>query len=322
MPRADWIVNDGAENSSYLDSICEESMPSEFSSPDEANVHLEVISAELYNFTDELWTHTYQSLAERRDLESLSLDQQNCLVQAASRSVEVTFDLTERIEKCPFGSKSGRDLSSMDADRFHDQCEYFSGLCEQYLNLHVAKSPFRRTFISSQTRGSVQLETPPGFSLGSGIVTCLVIIVERCRDSVIRRRCINVLQKINLRGIFDTDNLVAYLQAIVGHEEGLARQINLDLGPDLRASDIPAAASFLEVVMSPSFDASDFEFYKKEHVGLVYVTRGHGLHNKELQLGEKKIRMLLRRGVTSNGLTLETAGRSREYAVPDCHPSE
>jgi hypothetical protein len=94
------------------------------------------------------------------------------------------------------------------------------------------------------------------------MITCLVIIVERCRDSLIRRRCINVLQRINLRGIFDTDYLVAYLQTIVEHEEGLARLVSHHLGPDLRASDIPEAARVLEVVISPSYHASNFEFHK------------------------------------------------------------
>jgi hypothetical protein len=145
--------------------------------------------------------------------------------------------------------------------------------------------------MTSRTKGSVQLDTPPAFSLGTGLVTCLVIIVERSRDSLIRRRCINVLQRINLRGIFDTDYLVAYSQAIVEHEEGLARLVSHDLGPEFRASDIPKAARLQEVVMSPSYHASNFEFYKRERVGMVYVTGCHGIDGNGLQLGEKKIQM-------------------------------
>jgi hypothetical protein len=145
--------------------------------------------------------------------------------------------------------------------------------------------------MTSRTKGSVQLDTPPAFSLGTGLVTCLVIIVERSRDSLIRRRCINILQRINLRGIFDTDYLVAYSQAIVEHEEGLARLVSHDLGPEFRASDIPKAARLQEVVMSPSYHASNFEFYKRERVGMVYVTGCHGIDGNGLQLGEKKIQM-------------------------------
>jgi hypothetical protein len=311
--------------SSCLYPICDDPVPSKFSNPDEASTYLEIISAELFDFFDDLWMHSYQVLAKQEDLENLSLDQQNCLVRAASRTVEVGDDLEEGIEKCreslhswnaafsgtqqteknimshistqifyfciSIWVETWRDSSSMDVDRFGSQFELFSSLCEQYLHLHVAKTPTRSTFMTSRNKGSVQLETPPAFSLGSGMVTCLVIIVERCRDSLIRRRCINLLQRINLRGIFDTDYLVAYLQAIVEHEEGLARLDDRCLGLYLRASDIPEAARFLEVVMSPSYHASNFDFYKRERVGIVYVTGGHGIDGTGLRLGEKEIQM-------------------------------
>jgi hypothetical protein len=311
--------------SSCLYPICDNPMPLKFSNPDEASTYLEIISAECFDFFDDLWMHSYQVLAEQENLENLSLDQQNCLVRTASRTVEVGNDLTEGIEKCRESLHSWnaafsgtqqteknimshistqifyfcisvwvetwRDSSSMDVDRFGSQFEVFSSLCEQYLRLHVAKTPTRSTFMTSRTNGSVRLDTPPAFSLGSGMVTCLVIIVERCRDSLIRRRCINVLQRINLRGIFDIDYLVAYLQAIVEHEAGLTRLISHHLSPDLRVSDIPEAARFLEVVMSPSYHASNFEFYKQEHVGMVYVTGGHGIDGNGLRLGEKEIQM-------------------------------
>jgi hypothetical protein len=157
-----------------------------------------------------------------------------------------------------------------------------------------------QVFVRQQEKSSVQLDAPPAFSLGSGMITCLVIIVERCRDSLIRRRCINVLQTINLRGIFDTDYLVAYLQAIVEHEEGLARVVNHHLGPDLRASDIPEAARVLEVVMSPSYHASNFEFYKRERVGIVYATGGHDIDGNGLRLRQKGIQMFSGGGIVSH----------------------
>ena len=182
----------------------------------------------------------------------------------------------------------------MDVDRFESQFAYFTDLCEQYLNLHLAKTPFRSTFTASQAKVPAQMNTPPAFSLGSGVVTCLVTIVESCRNSVIRRRCIGILQKINLRGIFNTDYLVAYLQAIVESEEKMARDCSLDvdLGSELQMSDIPEEARFLEVVMSQSYHASNLDFYKTKYVGMVFVTGGHSSESKGLQIGEKKIRVL------------------------------
>ncbi|KAI4746912.1 hypothetical protein E4T50_02761 [Aureobasidium sp. EXF-12298] len=312
----------------YLYPICEEPMPSSFSNPDEASSYLEVLSTWMFDLFDDLWLHTYCILSKQRDLDDLSTDQRNCLIRAALRTVELDDNLTDRIEQCReslrawnaafsdtqqtkknitshistqifffcicFWVETWRDTTAMDVDRFESQFAYFTDLCEQYLNLHLAKTSFRSTFTASQAKVSAQMNTPPAFSLGSGVVTCLVAVVESCRNSVIRRRCIGILQKINLRGIFNTDYLVAHLQAIVENEEKMARDCSLDvdLGSELQMSDIPEEARFLEVVMSPSYHASNFDFYKTKYVGMVFVTGGHGSESKGLQIGEKKIRVL------------------------------
>ena len=179
----------------------------------------------------------------------MSTDQQNCLLRAALRTVELNDNLTERIDQCRdslrawnaafsgtqqtegnivshmstqifffciwFWVETWRDTTAMEVDRFESQFIYFTDLCEHFLDLHVAKTPFRNTFTAIQTQGPTPLNTPPAFSLGSGVVTCLVAAVEKCRNPVIRRRCLAILQRINLRGIFNTHYLVAYLQAII-----------------------------------------------------------------------------------------------------------
>jgi hypothetical protein len=242
------------------------------------------------------------------------MDQRNCLVRAALRTVERDDNLTDRIEQCReslrawnaafsdtqqtkknitshistqifffcicFWVETWRDTTAMDVDRFESQFAYFTDLCEQYLSM----------IISQRRHSGVPL--PP--VKPSDFVTCLLAIVETCRNSVVRRRCIGILQKIDLRGIFNTDYLVAYLQAIVESEEKMARDCSLDvdLGSELQMSDISEEARFLEVVMSPSYHASNLDFYKTKYVGMVFVTGGHSSESKGLQIGEKKIRVL------------------------------
>jgi hypothetical protein len=45
----------------------------------------------------------------------------------------------------------------------------------------------------------------------------------------------------------------------------------LDLCIGLQAYDIPECARLLEVVMSPSYQVSDFDFYKRKELSLIYI---------------------------------------------------
>jgi hypothetical protein len=283
-------------------------MPSTFSSSDQASLHLEIETAKIFDLFDDLFIHTHGVLSKQRNIDDLSEDEQNCLVRVALRTVELDDSLAKGIEEtrrtlrvwmAAFEASlpteknrishistqifffcvwiwvaTWRDASAVVVDRFEPQFAYFTGLCEQYLEIHAAKSTLRRSFITRDGNTTHPIDTPPAFSLGSGVVTCLVAIVEKCRNSSIRRRCLATLQKINLRGISDTGYLVAFLQAIIDHEEQSAAQMNpyLDLSVGLQAQEIPESARLLEVVMSPSYQASNFDFYKKKHLSIIYVS--------------------------------------------------
>jgi len=283
-------------------------MPSAFSSPDQASLHLEIETAKIFDLFDDLYIHTRDTLSEQRNVDDLGEDEQNCLVRAAMRTVELDDALEEGIEETRLTLRSWmaafeasprteknrishistqifffcvwiwvatwRDASASLVDRFEPQFEYFTGLCEQYLEIYNAKAPIRRSFTTRDGGTAHHIDTPPAFSLGSGVVTCLVAIVEKCRNSSIRRRCLVTLQKINLKGISDTGYLVAFLKAIVNYEEQAAAHADphLDLIAGLQASDIPESARLLEVVMSPSYQASNFEFYKRKHLSMIYVS--------------------------------------------------
>jgi hypothetical protein len=299
-------------------------MPAKFSDPDEASLHLEVITAKVFDFYDDLYLHTLDMLSKRRNLNELSEDAQDLLVIASLRTVELDCFLVTGMEQAHrdlsawmtsfaavtqtpsnrsshistqvfyfcvwIWSQTWRDSTATLVDRFEPQFEYYTGLCEQYVESHITQTPLRSESISREKSDGIgRFDTPPAFSLGSGVVTCLVAIVEKCRTSSIRRRCISMLRKINLQGLSDTAYLAAYLTAIVEYEEQSAVLLGMhnDTKVDLQAHEIPEAARFLEVSMAPAYHSDNFDFYKSEQVSFVYVTHGSGEVGEELLVGER-----------------------------------
>lgn len=310
----------------YLYPICKEPMPARFSGPDEASLHLEVITATIFDSYDDLYLHTQDVLSKRRDMNELSGDAQDVLVIASLRTVELDNVLSASVEEAHrnldawmasfagvaqtpsnrlshistqifyfcvwIWTKTWRDTTATLVDRFEPQFEYFTGLCEQYVESHIAKTPLRsETTTRVESDSMERLNTPPAFSLGSGVVTCLVSIAEKCRTSSIRRRCIATLRKINLQGLFDTGYLASYLLAVVDYEEQSAVLVAMhdDTKVDFQAREIPEAARFLQVGMSPSYHSENFEFYKAEQVSFIYVTHGSGEMSDELLVGEQAV---------------------------------
>lgn len=326
VPRDTGLPSTLLTLSRYLYPICEEPMPAKFSDPDEASLHLEVLTAKIFDFYDDLYLHTKDLLSKGRNLDELSDDTQDLLVRASLRTVELDDDLvagiveTHRsldawmtsfaaVAQTPSNrlahistqvfyfcvliwSKTWRDCTATLVDRFESQFEYFTKLCEQYVESHIEKTPLHSGSLTGKgSEGGERLNTPPAFSLGSGVVTCLVAIVERCRISSVRQRCIATLRKINLQGLFDTGYLAAYLSAVADHEEQSALLLAMHTYDkvDFQAYEIPEAARFLEVAMSPSYHCDNFEFYKAEQVSFVYVTHGSGEMSGELHVGEKAV---------------------------------
>jgi hypothetical protein len=97
-------------------------------------------------------------------------------------------------------------------------------------------------------------------------------VVEKCRDSKIRRRGIELLKAFDLRGIFDTPYLVAYYQHLVVEEEKRARELHGMTLSDLKCSDIPQQARFVDAMMCfcDSEQEGD-EFYRKSYGSMLYV---------------------------------------------------
>ena len=284
-----------------------------FNNPDEASLYLEVITANIFDVYNELYEYASAALCEQGALDDLDDDHEICFVRATIRTKSLDKPLAKAVEESRLSLHTWAEafkkvprthsnhLSHMTAqifffcvwiwnatwhdanaclvDRFESQFDYFTSLCEQYLDLHIAKTPHYSVFAGSKDEHTTRFATPPAFSLGSGVVTCLAAIVEKCRTSSIRHRCIALVRKINLRGVFDTEYLAVYLQTIVNHEEQTARRLSPDCSAEvgLRASDVPEEARLLEVVMSPSRHRSRFDFYKTNRVNAIYMVDRGGL---------------------------------------------
>lgn len=301
-------------------------MPARFSDPDEASLHLEVITAKMFDLYDDLYLHTQDLLAKKGELGALSEAAQDFLIIAslrtvalddfliigmaeAHRSLDTWMASFAAVPQTPgnrlshistqifyfcvwIWCQTWRDPTAMLVDRYAPQFEYFTGLCEQYVESHIANTPLRSESIAGgKLGGTEKLDTPPAFSLGSGVVTCLVVIVEKCRTSSIRRRCISTLRKINLQGLSDTAYLAAYLTAIVEYEEQSAILLGThsDTKVEFQANEIPEAARFLAVGIAPAYHSDNFDFYKSEQVNFVYVTHGSGELGDELLVGEQVV---------------------------------
>ena len=110
--------------------------------------------------------------------------------------------------------------------------------------------------------------------LGNNLASCICLVVEKCRDSGIRRRGIELLRTFDLRGTFDTPFLIAYYQHLVDSEEKRARTLNLGSSCQLRCEDIPQSARFVETLMCCcGADASNNEFYRESSGLMVFVAR-------------------------------------------------
>ena len=109
-------------------------------------------------------------------------------------------------------------------------------------------------------------------NLGNNLASTICLVIEKCRDSKIRRRGIELLKAFDLRGIFDTPYLVAYCQHLVAEEERRARELQATTPLDLKCSDVPKRARFVDALMCfCDFEQEGEEFYRKSYGRMMYV---------------------------------------------------
>lgn len=165
-----------------------------------------------------------------------------------------------------FRVETWRDGTEMLADRFEEQFSHVTNLAEQYLNLHQISGEYPGS--SGQT-----FTTPPLFSFGTGFVTTIMVIAIKCRTSSIRRRCINIIRRINLQGVFDSAYLAAYLELIIGLEEQRAREISgyPENKTSFEADEINEEARLFEPMMLPGRHLNQTDFYTSKIGSMIFA---------------------------------------------------
>ncbi|WPH02279.1 Hypothetical protein R9X50_00513500 [Acrodontium crateriforme] len=299
---ADMGIADNSE--SYLHPVCSGPVPSSFFTLEEANAHLDALAARIDDIANELTEVAGDALAEDMNLDELDPASCECLCTAASRTTDLSSypDLITAMELLRndmklwmsafaniavtptnemehlltrifcfhtwFTIETLRDESETEVDRFHDQFAYILTLIETY----CAQSQTDSTF-SSFTNPHETNRTPPAFSLGTGLVSCLCLVIAKSRSSTLRNRAIKLLQTINLTGFYNRTELVGYMQALIDVEESHAATLTgkeKNLG--FECSEIPEEARIFSVEMV-LVGKDDEQFTNGEAAGFVYAMR-------------------------------------------------
>lgn len=311
----------------YLSPIYDEQIPSTFLSIDEAMVSLDAIATSAHELSHDIVTLASKYLTlEREDFWMMDEDMRNCLSSAYSRTINIGTEYEARLQRlkerlrqwksaCKWLSMSEqrpsgyllcqiqffyvwfivmsrRDANEMLVDRFTNEFDNIVKLAEQYVVLHsdglpgLSSVPLQK---SSTTRSAPRPLGRIGhlFTVGTDVVPCLGMIAFKCRDTSIRRRCLNLLRAVNLQGVMDSGYLAAFIHIAADFEEDRARAITgKPAGVDLLCSEVPEAARLIEIELSPMNFKTERPGAGKANIGrMVYVERLPGV--RELQIGQE-----------------------------------
>jgi hypothetical protein len=303
---SDWLVSGEScygGDASPLQAICRDRMPTNLQSEVEASVHLDALCSEASRHYEFLYEQALRRLDLQIEEGGLEGHQcaKECLVMAKAQDLEQdqrsTFNtaLNDTImalsrwrsafaplTKPPHRSQpvvllelqflqTWFSLITIDdpgdvlCDELRQEFELAISIAEESM---LAQVPIiRGTKETDRTLQSLR-------NLGNNLASCICMILEMCRDSKVRRRGIELLRKLDLRGTFDTPYLVAYYQHLVDAEETRARALNSAAPVQLQCEDIPQSARFVETLMcSCGDDQSDDDFYRESSGLMVFVER-------------------------------------------------
>lgn len=178
-----------------------------------------------------------------------------------------------------------REANEMMQDRFEEEYEYILGLAERYVGLHRNKSPPGSPPARDQSSygelpkqhqwnvlTSFAGSTRPAFSVGTVLVPCIFIIAVKCRKSTLRRRAVELVRSVNLRGVFDSHCIASFCEAIIDCEEDHARKMLEDESTiNFESHQVPREARLIEVNIA---DWATWEFYKADKCRMVYAKMG------------------------------------------------
>jgi len=309
---SDWLVSGefyyGGEDSPFH-AVCRDRLPTHFQSELEASVHLDALCSEASRhellFYQQISCALDQKaggqdserhqcakecleMAEARcfghDGQSNSNASLNEVMMALSRWRSAFASLTKSQNKSqPVLLLESQflqtwlsliticDPGDVLCDGLHDEFEQAITIAEEFM------------LVQAQTINGTQRTLHSLRNFGNNLAACICIVVEKCRDSRIRRRGIDLLQKFDLRGTFDMSFLVGYYRHLIDLEESRARALNPAAPVELQCADIPLDARFVETRMCYCEERCDDHFYRKNHGLMVFVEGGR---NGDLKTGE------------------------------------
>ncbi|KXT10081.1 hypothetical protein AC579_1569 [Pseudocercospora musae] len=303
------------DEDAYLFPTCSQPLPATFKSLDEAMVHLDALERKMNDIWGEWYTKAENDLREQRpDMAYLDEPAWDCLAMSfmdktlesypniMEKVVDVKHELLNFMNALAFvpatedfdASRalvdvhffylwvvvcSWRDRDLMEIDRFEEQFRHVLSLIEKYLELQrpavKVESPDSAPRSTRKTR--------PAATVGTSLGMTLCLIVELCRNSIMRRQGVALIRAMDMRGVFDSDFLGSYYDAVIDLEEDFARKI-LD-EPHLvnfEAHQVPAEARIIECDIS---DVGAPKPYYRSSLGtLVYAKYSA---SGELEVGHK-----------------------------------
>lgn len=314
---SDWLV---AGESYYggcdspLQAICKDTMPGSFQCVRDASIHLDALCSEAYKHEEYLFDKADQAFNLQPGAQVLIPHEcaKDCLVMARSRTMELSdqssfdADVNDTIRalmkwRAAFSSlmaSKPRSVPVLLLEIQHLQAwlvlctikDFDQTLCDEF------EQHFRRVIDITEeymiSRPSIALKKDGAnfrlrvlSDLGNNLASTVCLVVDRCRNPQIRQRGVKLLERFDLKGIFDTPYLVAYYQHLVSEEERRARALHPAISTIPIGEFVPAQARFLEALMCHcGSDEEGEEFYRQNHGRMVFVVRN--CDSGALEVGE------------------------------------
>lgn len=301
---SDWLVSGyfHYEGTIWpLHAVCRDRMPNHFQSCKDASVHLDVLCSEIAQYDDYVIREAMRSYNSQQMVNG-NIDHEcakMCWAFAVSGPAywNIVSPISEKIRKTMSDLERWRTAfsfliaaDSQSKPNMLLEVQYLQAwfallmLQDHDLNhgdrllvsfervVHIAEKYVHLQAHNSSNEGEIDRSLPHLSQLGNNLASCVSLVIEKCRDSSIRRRGIQVLSSIDMQGIFDMPYLVAYYQHLVSQEEARARALNPAATGALRCEDVPKQARFRETMFCDCESSGEGDgFYKMDHGRMLYV---------------------------------------------------
>lgn len=232
--------------------VCDRPSPNSFFVLEEANVHLDILSSQITEIESEVATSPIidQVVLECEITDSARFSKSPRAACSGMETLEMAPITISKLDKARRGIRTWMDAfahiaitdenemehrltsifcfyvwfrietcdytEDMNVHHFHKQFDYIVSLAESYIrDLREPSGPV--TNVRCGTKNTASLFR--GLTMGTGLVSCICLIITKCQDSCIRQRCMQILQTIKPSGSFYGHDIIARMQAVIDKEE-------------------------------------------------------------------------------------------------------